>query len=94
MEQWTDKRLIDDMDLEDLLLFVLYASKVLSQNQMRLKGYSFRQKAGQWLFTVKVREGDTPLVVFITAPEPTSCIRRFWRLYEDDKLSFVRDKYP
>ena len=94
MEQWTDKRIIDDSDLEDVLLFLLYGPIVLSQNGQRLDGYTFRHKKEQWLLTVKVKEGQTPLVVFITAATPTACVRRFWSLYDNDRLSYVRDKYP
>lgn len=94
IEQWTDQRVITDVDLEGLILFVCYGQQVLSQSGLALKGWQFRQKGDQQLMTVKVREGDTPLVVFITGNSTTGCVSRFWNLYEDDRLSWVRDKYP
>lgn len=94
MEQWTDQRVITAPDLEGLILLHVYVQEVLSQNGLRFKGVSFRQKVDQWLLSVKAREGDTPLVVFVTANTTTSCVSRFWNLFEDDRLGWVRDKYP
>ena len=94
VEQWTDKRVISDVDLENLLLFIVYGQKVFSQIGMRLEGFSCRQKQGQTLLTVKVREGDTPLVVFITSDTTTGCIVRLLDLLESDRLNFVKDRFP
>lgn len=93
-EQWTDKRVIDDEDLEDLLMFVLYSPKVLSQSGMRLAGWTCRQKDDRYLLTVKVLEGGTPLVVFVTGDTPMACIRQFWRLWENDRIRWSRDRWP
>lgn len=94
MEQWEDQRILSAVDLENLLLFVLYVPKVLSQLGMRHQGFVCRQKQGQHLLTVKVREGETPLVVFVTSDTPTGCMVRFLDLLERDKLSWVKDRYP
>lgn len=94
MEQWTDKRIISDRDLESLLLFHLYLPKVLSQSGITFHGHSCRQKNGQTLLTVKVSESDTPLVAFITSNTPTGCMVRFLDLLEDDRLNWVRDRFP
>jgi hypothetical protein len=94
MEQWTDARVIPAEDLQDLLLFVLKMPFVLSQFGMRLGGFSCRQKHTQTLMTVKVQEGDIPLVAFITANSTIGCMARFLSLFEDDKLTWSKDKYP
>lgn len=94
LEQWTDQRIIDDRRLESVLLFLLYGQSILSQISVKLSGFSCRQKQGNWLLTVKGYEGQTPLVVFITSATPTGCIEKFVDLYEDDKLSWNRDKFP
>lgn len=94
MEQWTDGRVIPAPDLEALLLFLFYIPKTLSQFGMSLRAFSFRQKHGQTLMTAKAKESDTPLVVFITANTPTGCIVRFLNLLEDDRLMWVKDRYP
>lgn len=94
MEQWTDKRIIGDVDLENLLLFLLYVPKVLSQFGVTVQGFTCRQKQGQTLLTVKALEGETPLIVFITSDTPTGCMVRFNDLLEADKLNWVRDRYP
>ena len=94
LEQWTDGRVIDGVDLETLLLFVLYVPKVFSQLGIKIQGHAFRQKQGQTLLTIKAFEGETPLVVFITAASTISCMHRFLGLLERDKLTWVRDKYP
>lgn len=94
MEQWDDTRIIGPTDLESMLLFWLYMPNVLSQNGLQYRGAIFRQKEQQTLLTVKVVESGTPLVVFITSNNSTGCMVRFWNLFEDDKLSWVRDRYP
>lgn len=94
IEQWEDKRVIDDQDLEDLLYFCIYAKRVFSQNGWEFQGWVCRQQGEQVVITVKAKEGDTPLVAFITSQTTISGIRQFWRLWEDDRLRWSRDKYP
>lgn len=94
VEQWTDGRVIGAVDLENLLLFVLYVPKVLSQLGMTYNGFICRQKLQQTLMTVKAKEGETPLVVFITSDNTTGCMVRFLDLLESGKLSWVKDRYP
>jgi hypothetical protein len=94
LEQWTDQRVIRDDALESLLLFECYLHGILYQSGVRLDGYVFRQKQGQWLLTIKAHQGETPLVVFITSDNPTSCRSKFLDLLEDERLTWVRDKYP
>ena len=52
MEQWTDARVIPLRDLQNLILFLLYVPKVMSQLGRRWGGFSCRQKNGQTLLTV------------------------------------------
>lgn len=94
VEQWEDQRVIETDDLEDLLTFFVYGRNVLSQNGMRLAGFSFRHKQDQTLLSIKVRENGTPLIVFITGPTPMGCVSRFLSLADTDRLAWVRDKYP
>lgn len=94
MEQWTDSRVIDAIDLENLLLFLLYVPRVLSQLGITFQGYVSRQKQGQTLMTVKAREKGTPLVVFVTSGSTIGCMVRFLDLMERDRLTWVRDRYP
>lgn len=94
MEQWEDQRVLPAVDLENMLLFLLYVPKVLSQFGMTYQGFVCRQKRDQTLLTVKAREGETPLVVFVTSNNTTGCMVRFLDLLESDKLSWVKDRYP
>ena len=94
MEQWSDSRVIGSMDLENLLLFVVYGPKVLSQFGHRWCGFSCRQKHTQTLLTVKTISEGTPLVAFITSDTTTGCIVRFWDLLEQDRVTWVKDRYP
>lgn len=94
LEQWTDQRTIDAADAETLLLFVLYGPSILSQSGKRWCGYVCRQKGDQVLLTLKAKENETPLVVFITADTTIGCMSRFFSLFEDDRLKWVRDRYP
>jgi hypothetical protein len=93
-EQWTDNRVIHIDDLEDLLTFWIYLPRLLSQSGLRYKGYQLRQRDGSWLLVVKATQGDTPLVVFLTSATPTGCVRLMVSQIEDDRLKWVRDKYP
>lgn len=94
MEQWSDQRVILADDLEDLLLFWRYVPNALSQLGMRLLGFQLRQRDGQYLLTVKVAQGSTPLVTFLTAASTMGCVRLFVSQLDDDRLSWHRDKYP
>ncbi|MCK5292976.1 MAG: hypothetical protein KAR39_13280 [Thermoplasmata archaeon] len=94
MEQWTDGRVIGAVDLENLLLFMLYVPYILSQSGTTYKGYVSRQRGDQTLLTVKAVEKETPLVVFITSDSTTGCMCRFLDMLENDKLVWVKDRYP
>lgn len=94
LEQWDDERVISASSLEDLLLFDCSLPSILSQSKLTLCGVVCRQKQEQYLMTVKVRQGETPLVVFITAGSTTGCRSRFLRLWEEDRLTWVKDRYP
>jgi len=94
LEQWTDAREISADDLSDLLLFILHGKAILVNSGHKLDGFQVRQRNGQQLLTVKVHEGDTPLVAFITAATTTGCVRRLLSLWESDRMPWVRDRYP
>lgn len=93
MEQWTDMRVMHVDDLYDLLLFHHYIQKEFSQNGLDYWGHQFRRKEGMWLLTVKVSQGKTPLVVFLSSATTTGCIRLFVRQLEEERLRWVRDRY-
>lgn len=94
MEQWTDGRVVGAVDLENLLLFLLYMPKTLSQFGTKVLGFSCRQKNGQTLLTVKAKEADLPLIVFVTSDTAIGCMVRFLDLMENDRLTWVKDRYP
>lgn len=80
--------------VEDLLILCEYGHKVLSQFSMGLCGYTFRHNHANTLLTVKVTEGDTPLVAFVTAPTTVGCVSKFIDLLFANKVKWQRDKYP
>lgn len=94
MEQWTDGRCIEAIDLECLLMFVLYVPKVLSQFGIRYCGHVCKRVHMQTRMTVKVIEDGVPQVVFITAKDTIGCMHRFLDLLEDDRLTWRPDRYP
>lgn len=94
LEQWDDHRVMHADDIEDLVLFWRYVPNVLSQTGKKFRGYQVRQRDGSWLMTVKVTEGSTPLVVFLTSGTPTGCVRLFVSQLDDERLVWHRDKYP
>lgn len=80
--------------VEDLLTFCQYGHEVCSQFSMGLCGYTFRHNRENVLMTVKVTEGNTPLVAFITSQTTTSCVTKFLDLLFASKLKWQKDKYP
>lgn len=94
MEQWTDMRILHVDDLEDLLAFHLYLPKLLSQKGLRLQGFSCRQANGNTRLCLKVKEGDTPLVAFVTSATTIGSMGRLFNLLLHDRLTWNRDKYP
>jgi hypothetical protein len=93
LEQWTDKRVISDDDLYDLLAFCLYQKSILVNSGFTPTGFSCSQRNGQTLLALKAKQGDTQLVVFVTANDTMGCVRKFWDLWIHDKLTWVKDKY-
>jgi hypothetical protein len=93
LEQWTDQRVITQDDLFDLLLFMVHHTAVFVNSGYHPTGFSFRQRNGQTLMCVKCTQNELPLVVFVTAENPTGCIRRLWDLWVNDRLVWVKDKY-
>lgn len=81
-------------DVEDLLLLYQYGQEVHSQNGLGLCGFSFRQKNGNTLMTIKVMESGVPLVAFVTAHTPTGCVARYWQMFVGDRLNWRKDQYP
>jgi hypothetical protein len=93
-EQWDDNRVMHVDDLVDLVLWIGYGQKVISQNGMRLKGFQLRQRDDLWLLSVKVVEAGVPLVGFWSAANPMGCISMLLRHLEEDRVRWNRDKYP
>lgn len=76
------------------VLFHLFLQEIMSSYQLALDGCVFRQCHSQVTMTVKVREGDTPLVAFTSAADTTGCMMLFLRALEGSRVRWMRDKYP
>lgn len=87
-----DKRYIDSNF--DLLTWAWYGQEALSQFDLGLSGWVFRQQRESVRATVKVVESAVPLVAFITSGTTTGCIRQFYDLLWADKVTWQKDKYP
>lgn len=87
-----DKKAVDDCF--DLLTWGWYGQQVLSQFSMGLSGYVFRQLPGSVRMSVKVVESGIPLVGFINSGTTTGCVRQFYDLLWDSRVSWSKDKYP
>lgn len=80
--------------LPEVVLLHHYGQKVFSQLGLGLAGWSIRQKGMNHLLTVKVNEGGTPLVAYVTSHTPTGCIEQLFYLLESEKVRWHRDQYP
>lgn len=78
----------------DLVLLHNYGTNVFSQIGLGLCGWTLREQGQNWLMTVKVIEGGTPLVAYITSRSPTGCVEQLFYMLESDKVRWHRDQYP
>ncbi|NIS79710.1 MAG: hypothetical protein GTO14_05770 [Anaerolineales bacterium] len=98
VEKWLD-RLFDEEpaslnECRTFVLFHMFLPEIMSSYGLGLDGYVFRQRNSDVTLTVKVHEGDTPLVAFTTSADTTGCMMVFLRSLEGSRIRWIRDKYP
>lgn len=93
LESWDDHRIVDRLWVDLHIWLFLHSYADLAQSSLVLYGLNFRESPAGWLLVVKVRQGEVPLVGFISGKNPTSCIRQFRECVRNDKMKWSRDKY-
>ena len=91
--QWQDSRIVDAEWVGVHLWFFQHLYADLAIYERELTGFSFRQKAADWLMVVKVDHLGTQEVVFVSGQNPTRCMRKLRRLLRDGGCSFYPDRY-
>lgn len=93
LEGWTDHRIVDDAWVDVQIWFWLHLYADLAQYSLELDGANFSARGDVWLLVLKVHQGDTPLVGFVTSKNPTRCMSKARDLLRNGGLNWSRDKY-
>lgn len=93
LKPWDDDRIMSREDIDAWMWFLHHSYADLSQINLELDGFTFREKGDVWLLVLKVHEGDTPLVGFITSQNPTRCVSKTRKLLRNGGLGWIKDKY-
>ena len=88
-----DSRILTTEELRALAWFFLYGQNVFSQYGMDWRGASFRQREERCNLAVKAGEEGIPLVAFVTAQNPISCVRIFVRQWHEGTVKWYADRY-
>lgn len=94
LASWKDHRIVDSEWVDAHIWFWLHLYSDLAQISAELRGVVFREKHGDWLMVLKIRQGDTPLVGFVTSKNPTRCMRKARDLLRNGGLAWSTDKWP
>lgn len=93
LASWQDSRIVDAEWVDAHIWFFLHSYSDLANVELVLDGFSFREKHGDWLLVLKVHQGETPLVGFVTSRNPTRCMRKARKLLREGTLSWIQDKF-
>jgi hypothetical protein len=93
LEQWTDERIVDQEWVDAHIWFHLHSYADFAKSGLELIGWSCRQKHGDWLLVLKVLEGGTQQVGFITSATPTRCMLKVRKLLRNGGLSLYADRF-
>lgn len=94
LRDWTDQRFATREDLFCMAMFHLYIVNLLEAYGWSYRGHSYRYRLPLGNLVVKATINGVPMVVFTTGATTISCIRIFFRKMEEDRLMWVKDKYP
>jgi hypothetical protein len=77
-----------------VLALIYYGHLVFSQFGLGLVGLNFRRDGLNWKLAVKVMEGNTPLVGYVTSHTTSGCMEQLFLLLDSDKMRWHLDRYP
>jgi len=92
-EDWRDNRLMSRDELQAVLWYVRYAFDETVKFGDRWTGCSFSQSEETTLMVSRREHAGIHQVVFVTGRTTTDCIRIFRKLWAEDALQWVRDKF-
>lgn len=93
LEQWVDERVLAKRWLGIHIWFHLHSYADFANCGLTLQGYSVRESEDDVLLILKVREGDTPYVVFLGSSDTTHCMLKLKRQMRNGGLKLVPDRY-
>lgn len=93
LEQWTDSRIVDAAWVDTHLWFFQHLYADLAQFSLGLRGYSFREKYGEWLLVLRLLQDSIPQVVFVSSKTPTGCMSKLRRMLRSEGIELREDRY-
>lgn len=101
LDEWREK-IIEELDPEgpiprgevDALIWFHYHSYAdFAKSQLEVRGFSFSERAGDWLLTCRLKEDDTLVVAFVGSVTTTRCIQKLRKLLRGPGLTTYADKF-
>lgn len=93
LKDWTDHRIVSDLWLDVHIWFYMHLYGDLAKFDLECQGWSVRQKERESLLVVKLTQGETPYVVFVTSSDPTHCMRKFRDMLRNGGPKLVPDRF-
>lgn len=93
LECFTDHRIVSAEWVDAHLWFHLHSYADLAKSGLELRGWTFREKHGDWLLVLKLLSGGTPQVAFVTSANPTRCMLKARKLLRNGGLVVYEDKF-
>lgn len=93
LEQWTDEKIWSAAQVDSALWFFCHAYADWNQVEAEVQGYSFSQKQGDWLLTVRLEKDGLRWVVFTWSVDPIHCIEKLRKSIRRGSLEFKKDRF-
>jgi len=93
IEQWSDGRIVDAAWLDVAIWFFQHSYADFVNLDCELIGFSLRQKHRDWLLVVKVLQGGTQRVGFVSSINPIRCMRKLRDMMRAGELRLMDDRF-
>lgn len=93
LEGFTDERIVSVEWVDAHIWFFAHSYADLGQSGLELRGFTFREKDGDWLLVLKLLQEGIPQVAFVSSANPTRCIQKTRKLLRNGGLTLYEDKY-
>ena len=91
--EYKDNRCLSERGHRALVWLLYYGENVFSQVSRTWRGVSFRQADAVCRLVVKSTRAGVREVAYVTGRTPTDCVLIFCRMWHQDRVEWVPDKY-